>query len=110
VIHHVSIPAREPERVARVLAELLGGYAGPFIGPIPGAWVVYQEDGVGTGIEVYTEDTQLFPGEGQTLGAVRTARRSNASVRAKAGEPCTSGAGRPASASSSCTSSGSRTA
>jgi len=71
VIHHVSIPAREPERVARVLAELLGGYAGPFIGPIPGAWVVYQEDGVGTGIEVYTEDTLLFPGEGDSLGATR---------------------------------------
>ena len=72
MIHHVSIPAREPERVARVLAELFGGYAGPFIGPMPGAWVVYQEDGVGTGIEVYAEDALLVPGENGTLGtAVR---------------------------------------
>ncbi len=63
MIHHVSIPARHPERVARVLAELLGGYAGPFIGPIPDAWVVYQEDGVGTGIEVYSEETTLVPSE-----------------------------------------------
>ena len=49
MIHHVSMPARDPRHVAQVLAELLGGYAGPFIGPIPGAWAVYQEDGVGTG-------------------------------------------------------------
>ncbi len=68
MIHHVSIPARRPEHVARVLAELLGGYAGPFIGPIPGAWVVYQEDGFGTGIEVYEEDTTLVPGEGDAMG------------------------------------------
>jgi hypothetical protein len=68
VIHHVSIPARDPRHVALVLAELLGGYAGPFIGPMPGAWVVYQEDGVGTGIEIYTEDTIIVPGEGDTLG------------------------------------------
>ena len=69
MIHHVSIPARDPEHVARVLAELLGGYAGPFIGPIPGAWVVYAEDGVGTGIEVYTEDTIIVPGDDSTLAA-----------------------------------------
>jgi len=68
MIHHVSIPAREPERVARVLAELLGGYAGPFIGPMPGAWVVYQEDGFGTGIEVYDERTMLVPAQGDAMG------------------------------------------
>jgi hypothetical protein len=71
MIHHVSIPARDPERVARVLAELLGGYAGPFVGPIPGAWVVYQEDGFGSGIEVYSERTTLVPGEGDGMGVVR---------------------------------------
>ncbi|HVZ90494.1 MAG TPA: hypothetical protein VG843_02495 [Rhizomicrobium sp.] len=68
MIHHISIPAREPERVARVLAELMGGYAGPFIGPIPGAWAVYQEDGAGTGIEVYEETTALLPGDGDAMG------------------------------------------
>ena len=61
MIHHVSIPARDPAHVARVLAELSGGYAGPFIGPFPGAWVVYQEDGHGSGIEIYEERTQLMP-------------------------------------------------
>jgi hypothetical protein len=71
MIHHVSIPARDPERVARVLAELLGGYAGPFIGPMPGAWVVYQDDGFGTGIEIYTDGTMIVPGEGDLMGSVR---------------------------------------
>jgi hypothetical protein len=71
VIHHVSIPARDPQHVAQVLAELFGGYAGPFIGPMPGAWVVYQEDGHGTGVEVYSEQTLLVPGEGDAMGAVQ---------------------------------------
>ena len=71
MIHHVSIPARNPEHVARVLAELLGGYAGPFIGEIPDAWVVYSEDGFGTGIEVYTDQTTLVPGDGDAMGTVR---------------------------------------
>jgi hypothetical protein len=70
MIHHVSIPARNPEHVARVLAELFQGYAGPFIGPMRGAWVVYQEDGFGTGIEVYDERTMLTPGEGEAMGEV----------------------------------------
>ncbi len=68
MIHHVSIPARKPEHVARVLAELMGGYAGPFVGPMPGAWVVYEDDGYGTGIEVYDERTMIVPGEGDGMG------------------------------------------
>ncbi len=67
MIHHVSIPARNPEHVAHVLAELLGGYAGPFIGPIAGAWVAYQQDEFGTGIEVYREQTTLAPGDGDEM-------------------------------------------
>jgi hypothetical protein len=30
MIHHVSIPAREPQHVAEVLAELMGGQCHPF--------------------------------------------------------------------------------
>lgn len=71
MIHHLSIPARDPEHVARVLAEVIGGYAGPFVGSIPGAWVVYQEDSFGSGIEVYSERTILVPGDGDTMGTVR---------------------------------------
>jgi hypothetical protein len=36
MIHHVSIPAREPQHVAEVLAELMGGKCYPF-GPLEGA-------------------------------------------------------------------------
>jgi hypothetical protein len=67
MIHHLSIAAHDPEHVTRVLAELLGGYAGPFIGPLPGAWVVYSEDGFGTGIEVYRAGTQVLPGEDDAM-------------------------------------------
>lgn len=63
MIHHVSIPARNPEHVASVLAELMGGYAGRFVGPIPGAFVAYAEDDFGTGFEVYPEETHLVPGD-----------------------------------------------
>jgi hypothetical protein len=64
MIHHISIPARQPEHVAKVLAELMQGYAGPFLGPIPGAYVVYADDVHGSGIEIYPEDTVLVAGEG----------------------------------------------
>lgn len=62
MIHHVSIPARNPQHVASVLAELLGGYSGPFVGPFPGAFVAYNGDAYGTGIEVYAETTTVLPG------------------------------------------------
>ncbi len=70
MLHHVSIPARNPEHVAGVLAELLGGYFGKFIGPIPGAWVAYADDPHGTGFEVYPEGTGLVPGAGDAIGGV----------------------------------------
>ena len=73
MIHHVSIPARDPEHVAAVLAELLGGYSGRFIGPIPGAWAAYGEDAYGTGIEVYPERTVLAPGTGDGIGQAELA-------------------------------------
>lgn len=73
MIHHVSIPARDPEHVASVLAELLGGYSGPFIGPLPGAYVAYAEDGHGTGIEVYPERTVIEQGPETEWGQFREA-------------------------------------
>jgi hypothetical protein len=70
MIHHVSIPARDPEHVARVLGELLGGYVGPFVGPIPGSWVAYADDAHGSGFEIYPEHTTLVPGKGDDMGDV----------------------------------------
>ena len=54
MIHHVSIPAREPQHVAAVLAELMGGKCFPF-GPLEGAFMAASGDEHGTMIEVYPE-------------------------------------------------------
>jgi hypothetical protein len=70
MIHHFSIPARDPGHVAQVLGELLGGHVGPFLGPIPGAWAAYADDEHGTGIEVYPERTLLTPGQGEQQGVI----------------------------------------
>jgi hypothetical protein len=79
MIHHVSIPARDPERVAKVLGELVGGYVGPFVGPFPGSWVAYAEDAYGTGFEVYPEQTTLVPGAaGEQCAAERREPSSHA--------------------------------
>jgi hypothetical protein len=58
MIHHVSIPAREPQRVAEVLAELMGGKCFPF-GPLEGAFMAASGDTHGTMIEVYPERATL---------------------------------------------------
>src|ERR1700722_11495043 len=58
MIHHVSIAAREPQRVAEVLAELMNGKCFPF-GPLEGAFMATSGDANGTMIEVYPERTAL---------------------------------------------------
>jgi len=50
MIHHVSIPAQDPSHVAKVLSELTGWKSRPFPGPIPGAIMIFAEDGHGTAI------------------------------------------------------------
>src|SRR5215831_15501890 len=59
MIHHVSIPAREPQHVAEVLAELMGGKCFPF-GPLEGAFMAASGDAHGTMIEVYPERDRLL--------------------------------------------------
>jgi hypothetical protein len=61
MIHHVSIPAREPRHVAEVLAELMGGRCYPF-GPLAGAFMAVTGDSHGSMIEVYPEASGLSPG------------------------------------------------
>jgi hypothetical protein len=58
MIHHVSIPAREPRHVAEVLAELMNGRCLPF-GPLEGAFMATSGDANGTMIEVYPEHMTL---------------------------------------------------
>ena len=60
MIHHLSIAAREPQQVAGVLAELMGGTAVPFP-PNPGSFFALQLDDHGSGVEVYPAGTELEP-------------------------------------------------
>jgi hypothetical protein len=61
MIHHLSIAARDPQRVAGVLAEIMGGKAVPFP-PNPGSFFALQLDEHGSGVEVYPAGTELQPG------------------------------------------------
>lgn len=63
MIHHMSIAVREPERVARALAELLGGDVTPF-GPLPGSFIAWARDESGTAVDCMPLGTELRPGEG----------------------------------------------
>ena len=58
MIHHVSIPAHNPEHVASVLAEVMGGKCVPF-GPLEGAYMAMSGDAHGSMIEVYPERATL---------------------------------------------------
>ncbi|MFI5541847.1 hypothetical protein ACIA5H_36305 [Nocardia sp. NPDC051900] len=61
MIHHLSIEAEDPENVAKVLAEFMGGAVLPF--PVhPGAFMAFACDEHGTEVEVYPAGTLLVPG------------------------------------------------
>ena len=64
MIFHISIPAKEPEVVARAVAELWGGEAFPFI-PLArnGSWVAFAGDDRGSGMECYPRGAQISPSE-----------------------------------------------
>lgn len=63
MLHHLSIQARDPHRVATALAELLGGDVTPF-GPVDGSWIAWARDETGTAIDCLPLGTELRPGEG----------------------------------------------
>lgn len=71
MIHHFSIPAVEPTVVARVLADLIGGRAYRFPGPLPGAAMAVSGDRHGTMIEIYPDNVVMAPGEGEGPVAYR---------------------------------------
>lgn len=62
MLFHASIPAREPEKVAAVLAEIWQGEAMPFP-PVPGAHVVFAGDEKATTLEIYPSNRTLVPSE-----------------------------------------------
>ena len=63
MIHHISIPAKDPLHTAQVLAELFdNSYYAPFSSH-PGSYVAFAADDYGTLIEVYPLGTEMMPGE-----------------------------------------------
>jgi catechol 2,3-dioxygenase-like lactoylglutathione lyase family enzyme len=56
-IHHFTVPARDPQRVASVLAELLGARVIPLPHP-EGTLLVYAGDADGSAIEVWPAATR----------------------------------------------------
>lgn len=63
MIHHISIPAKNPLHVAKVLTELFdNSYCAPFPS-YSGSYVAFAADKYGTVIEVYPLGTEMLPGE-----------------------------------------------
>jgi catechol 2,3-dioxygenase-like lactoylglutathione lyase family enzyme len=61
-IHHFTVPARDPERVAHVLAEVLGARVVPLPHP-RGTLLVYAGDSDGSAIEVWPLELRGGVGE-----------------------------------------------
>jgi hypothetical protein len=76
MIHHVSIPAENPYRVAQVLVELLDGTLTAF-GPYPNAYIAWSHDDPGTAIEVMPAGTELFPHHGAGQAQFQHRHRSS---------------------------------
>ncbi len=60
MIHHISIAAHNPLRVASVLAEILNGRAYKFL--IPGSYTVMPFDEYGTAVAVFKQGDVWAPG------------------------------------------------
>jgi len=67
MIAHFSIPARDPEGVARVFGRIIDGTVMPFP-VVAGAWVAIANDGSGLGVEVVPETSAHHPGKGFSDG------------------------------------------
>ena len=63
MIYHASIPADDPERVARIIAELWRGTYHPFIAP--GTFTVLANDEWGTALEIGPRGIALIPAVGE---------------------------------------------
>jgi hypothetical protein len=60
MLHHLSISAENPENVAKVLAEIMGGIVVPFP-PNPGSFMAFALDEYGTEVEIHPAGTRLRP-------------------------------------------------
>lgn len=60
MIHHISIPARDPRHVASVLAEMFDGVVSRFA-PYANSYIAWAGDEHGTAVEVYPVGTEMLP-------------------------------------------------
>ncbi|NNE98108.1 MAG: hypothetical protein HKN25_03715 [Pyrinomonadaceae bacterium] len=63
MINHISIGVKNPENVAKFLAELWKGFVFPFP-PSPDSFIVIAGDGKGTAVEITPINIVLKPGKG----------------------------------------------
>ncbi|BAW97889.1 hypothetical protein NIES970_28520 (plasmid) [[Synechococcus] sp. NIES-970] len=76
MLHHLSLAAHQPARVAKVLAELMHGQFFEF--PIhPGAYIAIANDAHGTAIEIFPADVVLIPGDEAVDASKQVGDRSN---------------------------------
>src|SRR3974390_3365856 len=64
MIHHVSVAAKDPQRVATAIAALWRGEAFPFPPVARGSWVAHAGDARSTTFEIYPFGSELRPTEG----------------------------------------------
>ena len=64
MIHHLSIPAKDPLHVAETLVELFDGVLTEF-GPYQDSYIAWCGDEFGTAIEVFPIGTELLPDAGE---------------------------------------------
>lgn len=70
MLHHISLPVKNPQHVASVLAEILRGKAVPFP-PNPNSYIVVVGDEFGTAIELYPLGSEIVPDAWNGQGGFR---------------------------------------
>ena len=79
MIHHLSVAARDPQKVAAFLAEIMNGVSIDFT-PNPGSYMAIAPDGHGTGVEVYPAGSVMRPDGEMGAAFVRDAGRNGESA------------------------------
>jgi hypothetical protein len=88
MIHHISIDARDPLRVARVLAEILQGQVYKFL--VPGSYLAMPFDNCGTHFVVFKAGDVWTPGiDRESAKVISTAPTNFVSCHAAISVPTT---------------------
>lgn len=88
MIHHISIDALHPLRVASVLAEILNGRAYKFL--IPGSYTVMPFDKYGTAVAVFKQGDVWAPGmDAEPAQVIQTTPNDLVAIHAASSVPTT---------------------